>query len=228
MKWFEYYQDYCMKFLNDLGLNKDNLRLRKHKPEELVFYSKGTTDIEYKYPQGWGELWGIADRTDYDLTVHSNHSKTDLLYLDPETNEKYTPYVIEPSVGCDRLLLAVLSDAYKEEELPDGTTREVMSFNPSIAPYKVAVLPLIKKYHSEKAEEVYRKISSIIKTTYDDAGNIGKRYRRQDISGTPYCITVDDNTLNDNTVTIRNRDTMEQITLSIEEAIKYIEEKIRF
>ena len=228
LKWFEYYQDYCMKFLNDLGLNKDNLRLRKHKPEELVFYSKGTTDIEYKYPQGWGELWGIADRTDYDLTVHSNHSKTDLLYLDPETNEKYTPYVIEPSVGCDRLLLAVLSDAYKEEELPDGTTREVMSFNPSIAPYKVAVLPLIKKYHSEKAEEVYRKISAIIKTTYDDAGNIGKRYRRQDISGTPYCITVDDNTLNDNTVTIRNRDTMEQITLSIEEAIKYIEEKIRF
>ena len=228
LKWFEYYQDYCMKFLNDLGINNENLRLRKHKPEELVFYSKGTTDIEYNYPQGWGELWGIADRTDYDLTVHSNHSKTDLLYLDPDTNEKYTPYVIEPSVGCDRLLLAVLADAYSEEKLEDGTTREVMRFVPALAPYKVAVLPLIKKYHSEKAEEIYNILSKNFKTTYDEAGNIGKRYRRQDISGTPFCITIDDNTMNDNTVTVRNRDTMQQITIKVEDVVKYIEEKVKF
>ncbi len=228
IEWFEFYQDYCMKFLTDLGINKENLRLKKHKPEELVFYSKGTTDIEYNYPHGWGELWGIADRTNYDLTVHSQHSKTDLVYLDPETNEKYTPYVIEPSVGCDRLTLAVLADAYNEETLEDGTTREIMKLAPSIAPYKAAIFPLVKKFHSEKAQEIFKNFSKNFTCTYDEAGNIGKRYRRQDAIGTPFCVTIDDETINNNTVTVRNRDTMEQITLTIEEAIEYINKNTKF
>ena len=177
---------------------------------------------------GFGELWGIADRTDYDLTVHSNHSGKKLEYLDPETNEKYIPYVIEPSVGCDRLVLALLCDAYDEEELEDGTTREVMHFNPSIAPYKVAVLPLVKKFHSEKAKEVYKVLSKYFMCTYDESGNIGKRYRREDAIGTPWCITIDDNTLNDNSVTIRDRDTMKQITLNLDEVKDYVLEKIMF
>ena len=216
-----------MNFLNDIGIKKDNLRLRKHKKEELVFYSKGTTDIEYKYPHGWGELWGIADRTDYDLTVHSNHSKNELKYLDPETNEKYTPYVIEPSVGCDRLTLAILCDAYNEETLEDGSTREVMKLSASLSPYKVSVLPLVKKFHKEKAEEIYRMLSKHFMCSYDETGNIGKRYRRCDAIGTPYAITVDDETINNNTVTIRDRDTMNQITLKLDDVIKYIEEKIQ-
>jgi len=228
LEWFKYYEDYCMNFLKDLGLKEENLRLRKHKPEELVFYSKGTTDIEYNYPNGFGELWGIADRTDYDLTVHTNHSGKDLKYLDPETNEKYTPYVIEPSVGCDRLLLAVLCDSYEEETLEDGSTREVMHFNPAIAPYKVAVLPLMKKYHQEKAEEIYNLLSKEFMASYDETGNIGKRYRRQDVIGTPYCVTIDEETLNNNTVTIRDRDTMEQITLKVEELVDYLREKVKF
>jgi len=228
LEWFKYFEEYCMKFLKDLGIKEENLRLRKHKPEELVFYSKGTTDIEYNYPNGFGELWGIADRTDYDLTVHSNHSGKELKYLDPETNEKYTPYVIEPSVGCDRLLLAVLCDSYEEETLNDGTTREVMHFSPSIAPYKVAVLPLMKKYHQEKAEEIYNMLSKEFMTSYDETGNIGKRYRRQDVIGTPYCVTIDENTLENNTVTVRDRDTMEQITLNINELVDYIKGKTRF
>ena len=228
LEWFKYFEEYCMKFLKDLGIKEENLRLRKHKPEELVFYSKGTTDIEYNYPNGFGELWGIADRTDYDLTVHTNHSGKELKYLDPETNEKYTPYVIEPSVGCDRLLLAVLCDSYEEETLEDGTTREVMHFSPSIAPYKVAVLPLMKKYHQEKAEEIYNLLSKEVMTSYDETGNIGKRYRRQDVIGTPFCVTIDEETLNNNTVTVRDRDTMEQITISIDELVNYIKEKTRF
>ena len=228
LEWFKYFEEYCMKFLKDLGIKEENLRLRKHKPEELVFYSKGTTDIEYNYPNGFGELWGIADRTDYDLTVHTNHSGKELKYLDSETNEKYTPYVIEPSVGCDRLLLAVLCDSYEEETLEDGTTREVMHFSPSIAPYKVAVLPLMKKYHQEKAEEIYNLLSKEVMTSYDETGNIGKRYRRQDIIGTPFCVTIDEETLNNNTVTVRDRDTMEQITLKVEELVNYIKEKTRF
>ena len=228
LEWFKYFEDYCMKFLKDLGIKEENLRLRKHKPEELVFYSKGTTDIEYNYPNGFGELWGIADRTDYDLTVHTNHSGKELKYLDPETNEKYTPYVIEPSVGCDRLLLAVLCDSYEEETLEDGTTREVMHFSPSIAPYKVAVLPLMKKYHQEKAEEIYNLLSKEVMTAYDETGNIGKRYRRQDVIGTPFCVTIDEETLNNNTVTVRDRDTMEQITISVDELVNYIKEKTRF
>ncbi len=228
IEWFNYFENYCMNFLKDLGIKEENLRLRKHKPEELVFYSKGTTDIEYNYPNGFGELWGIADRTDYDLTVHSNHSGKELKYLDPETNEKYIPYVIEPSVGCDRLLLAVLCDSYEEETLNDGTTREVMHFAPSIAPYKVAVLPLMKKYHQEKAEEIYNLLSKEFMTSYDETGNIGKRYRRQDVIGTPYCVTIDEETLNNNTVTVRDRDTMEQITLKVDELVDYIKEKIKF
>jgi len=228
LEWFKYFEDYCMNFLKDLGIKEENLRLRKHKPEELVFYSKGTTDIEYNYPNGFGELWGIADRTDYDLTVHTNHSGKELKYLDPETNEKYTPYVIEPSVGCDRLLLAVLCDSYEEETLEDGTTREVMHFSPSIAPYKVAVLPLMKKYHQEKAEEIYNLLSKEVMTSYDETGNIGKRYRRQDVIGTPFCVTIDEETLNNNTVTVRDRDTMEQITISVDELVNYIKEKTSF
>ena len=228
LEWFKYFEEYCMNFLKDLGIKEENLRLRKHKPEELVFYSKGTTDIEYNYPNGFGELWGIADRTDYDLTVHSNHSGKELKYLDPETNEKYTPYVIEPSVGCDRLLLAVLCDSYEEETLEDNTTREVMHFSPAIAPYKVAVLPLMKKSHQEKAEEIYNMLSKEFMTSYDETGNIGKRYRRQDVIGTPYCVTIDEETLNNNTVTVRDRDTMEQITIKIDELVDYIKEKVRF
>ncbi len=228
LKWFDYYQDYCMKFLTDIGLKEDNLRLRKHNKEELVFYSKATTDIEFKYPHGWGELWGISDRTDYDLTVHSNHSKTDLVYLDPDTNEKYIPYVIEPSVGCDRLVLAILANSYEEEVLEDNTTREVMHFAPFLAPYKVAVLPLIKKYHSNKALEIFDLLNKKFMTSYDDTGNIGKRYRRQDVIGTPFSITIDDNTLNNNVVTIRDRDTMQQITIEVEKIIDYINEKISF
>ena len=228
LEWFKYFEEYCMSFLKDLGIKEENLRLRKHKPEELVFYSKGTTDIEYNYPNGFGELWGIADRTDYDLTVHSNHSGKELKYLDPETNEKYTPYVIEPSVGCDRLLLAVLCDSYEEETLEDNTTREVMHFSPAIAPYKVAVLPLMKKYHQEKAEEIYNILSKEFMTSYDETGNIGKRYRRQDVIGTPYCVTIDEETLNNNTVTVRDRDTMEQITIKLDELVDYIKEKVRF
>ena len=228
LNWFKYYQDYAVKFLNDLGLKNDNLRLREHKKEELVFYSKATTDIEYKYPHGWGELWGIADRTDYDLTVHSNHSKNELKYLDPETNEKYTPYVIEPSVGCDRLTLAVLCDAYNEETLEDGSIREVMKLSPALAPYKVAVLPLVKKFHKEKAEEIYRMLSKHFMCTYDETGNIGKRYRREDAIGTPFCITIDDETINNGVVTVRDRDTMAQITLNVDEIVDYINDEIEF
>lgn len=228
LEWFDYWRTYCMSFLKLIGLTEENLRFRDHKKEELSFYSKATTDIEYKYPQGWGELWGIADRTDYDLSRHMQHSKADLRYLDPETNEKYIPYVVEPAVGLDRMTLAVLTEAYKEETLEDGTTREVMAFHPALAPYKVAVLPLVKKHHSEKALEIYNNLSKEFMCTYDETGNIGKRYRREDVAGTPYCITIDDETLNNQTVTIRDRDTMKQITLPVEEIADYIKEKIKF
>ena len=211
LEWFSYWKQYCLNFLEDLGLKAENLRYRDHEKEELSFYSKATTDVEYKYPMGWGELWGIADRTDYDLSVHEKHSKTDLKYLDPETNEKYLPYVIEPSVGVDRLLLAILVDAYHEEEL-ENDTREVLKINPALAPYKVNVLPLAKKYHSEKANEVYNMLAKNFMTSYDESGSIGKRYRRADACGTPFCVTIDDETINNNTVTVRDRYTMEQIT----------------
>lgn len=227
LEWFNYWKQYCLNFLEDLGLKAENLRYRDHEKEELCFYSKATTDVEYKYPMGWGELWGIADRTDYDLSVHEKHSKTDLKYLDPETNEKYLPYVIEPSVGVDRLLLAILVDAYHEEEL-ENDTREVLKINPALAPYKVNVLPLAKKYHSEKANEVYNMLAKNFMTSYDESGSIGKRYRRADACGTPFCVTIDEETINNNTVTVRDRDTMEQVTLKLDELVDYIEERIRF
>ena len=228
LEWFAYWKQYCLDFLNDLGLMGENLRYRDHSPEELSFYSKATTDIEYMFPMGWGELWGIADRTDYDLSVHMNHAKCDLKYLDPETNEKYTPYVVEPSVGVDRLFLAVLTEALHEEELESGDTRTVLKLIPALAPYKVAVLPLIKKNHADKAKEVYAELSKHFMVSYDETANIGKRYRRADAVGTPFCITVDDETLTNGTVTLRDRDTMEQITLKLEDVKSYIEEKLVF
>ena len=227
LEWFDYWRNYCMDFLKLIGLKEENLRFRDHKKEELSFYSKATTDIEYKYPQGWGELWGIADRTDYDLSRHMEHSKQDLRYLDPETNEKYIPYVVEPAVGLDRMLLAVLSDAYEEETLEDGSIREVIKIHPAIAPYKLAVLPLVKKYHGEKAKEIYKTLKKEFMCTYDETGNIGKRYRRQDVAGTPYCITIDEDTLEKGTVTVRDRDTMNQETIKIEEIKDYINKKIK-
>ena len=227
LEWHKYFKEKCLKFLESLGLKGDNLRYRDHSKEELSFYSKATTDIEFLYPMGWGELWGIADRTDYDLSVHEEHSKTELKYLDPETNEKYVPYVIEPSVGVDRLLLAILCNAYEEEEL-DNDTREVLHILPSLAPYKVSVLPLVKKYHSDKANEIYQELSKYFMTSYDETGSIGKRYRRGDAIGTPWCITIDNDTLENGTVTIRDRDTMEQITMKVDEVISYIQERIQF
>ena len=228
LEWHKYWKEYCINFLDELGLSKENLRYRDHKPEELAFYSKATTDIEYMFPMGWGELWGIADRTDYDLGVHQDHSKTDMRYFDPDTNEKYLPYVIEPSVGLDRLTLALINESYKMEELEDGTTREVFKIHPFLAPIKVTILPLVKKIHGEKAQEVYRELSKHFMVSYDESGNIGKRYRRADAIGTPFCLTVDDETINNGTVTLRNRDTMEQVTLKLEEVKDYINEAIKF
>ena len=205
----------------------ENISFREHSPEDLVFYSKGTTDIEFAFPFGWGELWGIADRTDYDLTAHQTHSKEDMSYLDPETNEKYIPYVIEPSVGADRVTLAFLCNAYEEQELGEGDTRVVLHLHPALAPYKAAILPLSKKLN-DKADEVFQTLAKAFPVDYDDAGSIGKRYRRQDEIGTPYCITVDFDTLEDNQVTVRDRDTMEQIRIPIDQVEKYISEKIAF
>ena len=210
LEWFGYYKNYCLDFLKDLGIKKENLRYRDHAKEELSFYSKATTDIEYLFPMGWGELWGIADRTDYDLTTHMNHSKTDLRYIDPETNERYIPYVIEPSVGLDRLILALLTDAYTKEELDNNDEREVLKIHPYLAPYKVTILPLVKKYHSDKAMELYASLCKDFNVSYDESGSIGKRYRRSDAIGTPFAITIDDDTLEYNTVTVRDRDTMQQ------------------
>lgn len=228
LEWFSYWKDYCYNWLLGLGIKKENLRLRDHDKEELSHYSNATTDFEYQFPFGWGELWGIASRTDYDLTQHQNFSKQSMEYLDPETNEKYIPYVVEPSLGADRMVLVVLCDAYHVETLEDGSEREVMKFHHALAPYKVAVFPLMKKLHSEKAFELYQLLSKHFMTTYDESGNIGKRYRRQDVIGTPFCITVDDETLNNNTVTVRDRDTMQQITLPINQLVEYIKEKIEY
>jgi len=226
LEWHAYWKQYCLDFLKSLGLKEENLRYRDHKKEELSFYSKATTDIEYLYPMGWGELWGIADRTDYDLSVHINHSKADLRYLDPETNEKYIPYVIEPSVGLDRLILAVICDAYHEDVMEDGEERLVFKIHPALAPVKVAVLPLVKKYHNDKAMEVYSKLSKKFNVSYDETGSIGKRYRRQDAVGTPFCITIDDDTMTSGMVTIRDRDTMEQVKISLDDVEKYVQERI--
>ncbi|KEH99476.1 glycyl-tRNA ligase [Clostridium novyi A str. 4552] len=227
LEWFHYWKNYCWKFLLDLGMTEESLRFRDHGEEELSFYSNATSDIEFLFPFGWGELWGVADRTDYDLKKHMEHSGQELTYLDPTTNEKYVPYVIEPSLGADRVALAFLVDAYDEEELENGDTRTVLHFHPALAPFKAAILPLSKKL-SEKALDVYAKLSKKFNIDYDEAGSIGKRYRREDEIGTPYCITVDFDTLEDNTVTVRDRDNMTQIRLSIDELEKFLEEKVQF
>ena len=227
LEWFKFWKDYCKKFLLDLGMEEENIRLRDHSPEELVFYSKATTDIEFAFPFGWGELWGIADRTDYDLTQHMNHSKQDLSYQDPETNEKYVPFVIEPSLGADRVVLAFLCNSYEEQDLGEGDKRTVLHLHPVLAPYKAAILPLSKKL-SDKAMEVYGKLSKKFMCDYDEAGSIGKRYRREDEVGTPFCVTVDFETENDGCVTVRDRDTMEQVRISIDEVENYIASKIEF
>ena len=226
MEIYEHYKNYAKKFFIDLGLPEEKLRFHDH--DKLVFYASAACDIEYKYPFGFGELNGTHARTDYDLSQHQKFSGKSQEYLDPETNEKYIPYVVESTVGCDRLVLALLCEAYEEQTLPDGSIREVMHLNPYIAPYKVAVLPLVKKFHSEKAKEVYRELSKYFMCAYDETGNIGKRYRREDVIGTPYCITIDDTTLNENTVTVRDRDTMEQITISLDDLTSFISKKIEF
>ena len=226
MEWFEYWRKFCKNWLLNLGMKEENIRLRDHSPEELVFYSKGTTDIEFAFPFGWGELWGIADRTDYDLSRHQEHSKQDLTYLDPETNERYIPYCIEPSLGADRVALAFLCNAYEEEEIAEGDVRTVLHLHPALAPYKAAVLPLSKKL-SDKALEVYDLLSKDFMCDYDEAGSIGKRYRREDEIGTPFSVTVDFDTETDGCVTVRDRDTMEQVRIKIEEVSKYIQEKMK-
>ena len=220
------YKDKALTFVQDIGLDKDKLRFHDH--DKLAHYAKAACDIQYKFPIGWEELNGIHHRGTWDLSRHSEFSGKKLEYLDPDTNEKFIPTVIEYSIGADRLTLAILCEAYDEETLEDGSTREVMRFIPAVAPYKVAVLPLIKKNHTDKALEVYKELSEYFMCTYDETANIGKRYRRQDAIGTPFCITVDDETLNNGTVTLRDRDTMEQIVLKIEEVKEYVENKLKF
>ena len=227
LKWFDYWKQYCLNFVDSLGIKKENLRYRDHEPEELAFYSKATTDIEYLFPFGWGEIWGIADRTDYDLNRHIKYSGEALDYLDPETNEKYVPYCIEPSVGLDRLVLMTLCDAYDEEAVGEGDTRIVMHLSPAVAPYKAAVLPLSKKLE-DKAREVEQELAKYLNVIYDDTGSIGKRYRRQDAVGTPFCVTIDFDTLEDGAVTVRDRDSMAQVRLPISELRAYLEEKVFF
>ncbi|NFI09018.1 glycine--tRNA ligase [Clostridium botulinum] len=227
LEWFNYWKDYCWNFLINLGINKENIRFRDHSQEELSHYSNATSDIEFLFPFGWGELWGVADRTDFDLKKHMEHSGEDLNYLDPATKERYVPYCIEPSLGADRVVLAFLVDAYDEEELEGGDVRNILHLHPALAPFKAAVLPLSKKL-SDKSQEVYSMLSKKFNIDYDEAGSIGKRYRREDEIGTPYCITVDFDTLEDNTVTIRDRDTMNQIRVSINELEKFIEDKLEF
>jgi len=223
---YEYFKEYGKKFYIDLGIREENLRFHDH--EKLAHYAKAACDIEYSFPFGFGEINGTHNRTDFDLRRHQEYSGEKMEYLDPETNEKYIPYIIESTYGLDRSFLAFMFEAYHEEQLENGETREVLKLHPYLAPYKVCVLPLVKKYHSEKASEIYEILSKKFMTTYDEAGSIGKRYRRQDVIGTPFCVTVDDETLNNNTVTIRDRDTMEQVTLPIEEIEKYIQERIVF
>ncbi len=227
LEWFAYWKDACKNFLLSLGMKEENLKLRDHEPEELSHYSKATTDFEYRFAFGWGELWGIADRTDFDLKAHQTHSGESMEYLDPETNERYIPYVIEPSLGVERVLLAFLTDAYDEETLEGGDVRTVLRLHPALAPYKVAVLPLQRKL-SGKADEVYAELSRHFAVTYDETASIGKRYRRQDEIGTPFCVTVDFDTLEDDTVTLRDRDSMEQIRLPICEVAAYVEKKLEF
>ena len=227
LEWFAYWKDYCKNFLLSLGMKEENIRLRDHSPEELSHYSNATTDIEFLFPFGWGELWGVADRTDFDLTQHQNHSGESMEYIDTVTNERYIPYVIEPSLGADRVALALLCDAYDEETIAEGDTRVVLRLSPVLAPVKAAVLPLSKKL-GEKAGEIYSELIKKYPCEYDDAGSIGKRYRRQDEIGTPVCITVDFDTLEDGCVTVRNRDTMEQKRIKIEELDAFMAEMLEF
>ena len=229
MEWFKYWRGYCEKFLLDLGMTKENIRLRDHSPEELCFYSKGTTDIEFLFPFGWGELWGIADRTDYDLKQHQTTSGESMEYFDPETNEKYIPYVIEPSLGADRVALAFLCDAYDEEVIDSekNDVRTVLHLHPALAPVKAAVLPLSKKL-SENAEKIYLELSKYYNVEFDETGSIGKRYRRQDEIGTPVCITYDFESENDGCVTVRDRDSMKQERIPVGELKAYIDKLIDF
>ena len=227
LKWFKYWKDYSYNWLLSLGLKPETLRMRDHSKEELSFYSNATTDIEYLFPFGWGELWGIADRTDYDLKQHMEHSGDDLSYFDPVTNQKYIPHCVEPSLGADRVTLAFLCEAYDEEELAEGDVRTVLRFHPALAPVKIAVLPLSKKLGDE-AFKVYETLIKEYPCEYDETGSIGKRYRRQDEIGTPYCITFDFDSLNDESVTIRERDTMEQVRIRISKLSDYFNGKFNF
>ena len=235
LEWFQYWRSFCKEWLLNLNISEEHLRLRDHTPEELCFYSKGTTDFEFLFPFGWGELWGVADRTDYDLTQHQTTSGKDMTYFDPETNERYIPYVVEPSLGADRVTLAFLIEAYDEEvvDAEKNDVRVVMHFHPALAPFKVAVLPLSKKL-SDKARELQAELAKDWMVDFDEAGSIGKRYRRQDEIGTPYCVTVDFDTVGDaekegdNCVTVRDRDTMEQVRLPISELKAYLAEKLAY
>ena len=229
LDWFKYWKDYCEQFLYSLGMRPENLRLRDHSAEELCFYSKATTDFEFLFPFGWGELWGIADRTDYDLTQHANHSGESMEFFDAETNEKYVPYVVEPSLGADRVALAFLVDAYDEEVVDEAKndTRVVLHLHPALAPVKAAVLPLSKKL-SDKAGEVFDQLAKYFNVEFDESGSIGKRYRRQDEIGTPFCITYDFESENDGCVTVRDRDSMEQVRLPIAELRSYLEKALEF
>ena len=228
MDWYAYWKDFCKNWLLSLGMTPEHMRMREHDPAELSHYSNGTTDIEFLFPFGWGELWGIASRTDFDLKAHANHSGASMDYLDPFTNERYIPYCVEPSLGADRVALAFLCDAYDEETLENGDVRNVLRLHPALAPFKAAVLPLQKNKLGEKAKEVHSMLARHFMVDYDDAGQIGKRYRREDEIGTPLCITIDFDTLEDETVTVRDRDTMEQIRLPICQLESYIREKTDF
>ena len=228
LEWFEYWRSFCKNWLLSLGMKEEHLRLRDHEKDKLAFYSKATTDFEYLFPFGWGELWGVADRTDYDLKQHSEHSGKALEYLDPTTNEKFIPYCVEPSVGVERLVLSFLCDAYDEEELEGGDVRTVLHLHPALAPYKVAVMPLQKNKLVDQARALYAKLSKHFMCDYDETGSIGKRYRRQDEIGTPYCICVDFDTESTGNVTVRDRDTMQQETVAIADLENWLREKIDF
>ena len=228
LEWFNYWRSFCKNWLLSLGIREENLRLRDHEPEKLAFYSKATTDFEFLFPFGWGELWGVADRTDYDLTQHQNHSGKTMEYMDPVTNEKFIPYCIEPSLGVDRMLLAFLCNAYEEQELEGGDVRNVLHLHPALAPFKAAVLPLQKNKLGALASEIHDDLCKYFAVDYDETGSIGKRYRRQDEIGTPFSICVDFETEETQSVTIRDRDTMEQVRVPLAEIRSWIEERMRF
>ena len=227
LEWFSYWRSFCKNWLLSLGMKEENLRLRDHDPEELCFYSKATTDFEFMFPFGWGELWGVADRTDYDLTQHQNTSGKDLTYFDPDKNTRYSPEVVEPSLGVERSFLAFLTEAYDEETLEGGDVRTVLHFHPALAPFKAAVLPLSKKL-GDKAMEIHNNLAKHFPVDYDETGSIGKRYRREDEIGTPFCITYDFDSENDGCVTVRDRDTMEQVRIKTDDLVSYIEKKLEF